>query len=84
MFQRWGSVVLAVLVTLYFFRQNLLGIHESSDKALKIMIATTVMAVIMIVWCGVTLVFKGPAKTCRGSPTSTRRSNTSKRSRTKI
>src|SRR5689334_2967773 len=29
---RWGSVVLAALVTLYFFRQNLLGIHESSDK----------------------------------------------------
>jgi hypothetical protein len=26
----WGSVLLAVLVTLYFFRQNLLGIHESS------------------------------------------------------
>ena len=35
-------------ITLYFFRQNLLGIHESSDKALKIMIATTVMAVVML------------------------------------
>ncbi|HYV37804.1 MAG TPA: amino acid permease, partial [Gemmataceae bacterium] len=33
----WGSVVIACLVTFYFFRQNLLGIHESSDKALKIM-----------------------------------------------
>ena len=33
----WGSVVLACLITLYFFRQNLLGIHESSGKALKIM-----------------------------------------------
>src|SRR5215813_13894382 len=32
---RWGAVVLAALVTLYFFRQNLLGIHESSDKAMK-------------------------------------------------
>ena len=31
-------------ITLYFCRQNLIGIHESSDKALKIMIATTVMA----------------------------------------
>ena len=30
---------------------NLKGIHESSDKALKIMVATTVMAVVMIVWC---------------------------------
>ena len=48
-----------MLVTLYFFRQNLLGIHESSDKALKIMCATTVMAVIIIVWCLVTLVVNG-------------------------
>src|SRR5262245_60242942 len=32
-----GSVVIAILITLYFFRQNLLGIHESSDKALWIM-----------------------------------------------
>jgi amino acid transporter/nucleotide-binding universal stress UspA family protein len=61
LFKRWGAVVLAVAVTLYFFRQNLLGMHESSDKALKIMYATTAMAVIMIVWCAVTLVVKGPA-----------------------
>src|SRR5262249_50222109 len=50
----WGSVLIASAVVLYFLRQNLLGIHESSDKALKIMIATTVMAVIMLLWCGVT------------------------------
>jgi amino acid transporter/nucleotide-binding universal stress UspA family protein len=55
----WGSVVIACLVTLYFFRQNLLGIHESSDKALKIMVATTIMAVIMLAWCGLTLVVDG-------------------------
>src|SRR5262249_7289198 len=42
-------------------RQNLLGIHESSDKALKIMIATTIMAVVMLLWCGGTLVVQGPA-----------------------
>ena len=59
--KRWGAVVLAIAVTLYFFRQNLLGMHESSDKALKIMVATTIMAVIMISWCVVTLVINGPA-----------------------
>jgi amino acid transporter len=59
--KRWGAVVLAIAVTLYFFRQNLIGIHESSDKALKIMYATTVMAVIMIAWCAVTLIVNGPA-----------------------
>ncbi len=56
----WGSVLIACAITVYFFRQNLLGIHESSDKALKIMKATTVMAVVMLIWCGVTLAVQGP------------------------
>ena len=43
------------LITLYFWRVNTKGIHESSDQALRIMGATTVMGVIMIVWCLVTL-----------------------------
>ncbi|MFO0965765.1 MAG: amino acid permease [Gemmataceae bacterium] len=54
----WGSVAIAVAITLYFFRQNLLGIHESSDKAVKIMIATTIMAVVIGIWCGVTLLVR--------------------------
>src|SRR5262249_13066882 len=49
------SVIFACSVTLYFYRQNVVGIHESSDKAFKIMIATTIMAAIMIAWCGATL-----------------------------
>ncbi len=55
----WGSVAIACAITVYFFRQNLLGIPESSDKALKIMIVTTVMAVIMLAWCGVTVALNG-------------------------
>ncbi len=55
----WGAVVIACVTTLYFFRQNLLGIHESSDKALKIMIATTIMGVVILVWSGVTLALNG-------------------------
>ena len=38
-------------ITVYFWRVNIKGIHESSDQALKIMGATTVMGVVMIVWC---------------------------------
>src|SRR3954452_3953496 len=38
--KNWGAVLICCLITLYFFRQNLRGIHESSDKALKIMIIT--------------------------------------------
>ena len=52
-----GTVVaIAAAATLYSWRVNSRGIHESSDKALKIMGATTVMAVVMIVWCAATLV----------------------------
>src|SRR5206468_1047394 len=57
--KNWGSVVLACAVTWYFFHQNLRGIHESSDKALKIMVITTIMGVIMIGWCLLTLGVKG-------------------------
>jgi amino acid transporter/nucleotide-binding universal stress UspA family protein len=58
--RRWGSVVIACLITLYFFRQNILGIHESSGKALKIMYATTIMAAVILIWCGATLLVRGP------------------------
>lgn len=47
-------------ITLYFYWQNILGIHESSEKALRIMQLTTIMAVIVITWCAVTLVVNGP------------------------
>jgi amino acid transporter/nucleotide-binding universal stress UspA family protein len=59
--KRWGAVALAAGITLYFFRQNVIGIHESSGKALKIMYATTIMAVVMLLWCGITLAVHGRA-----------------------
>ncbi len=45
------AAVFAVVVTIYFWWENIKGIHESSDKALRIMYVTTVMVVIMLVWC---------------------------------
>jgi amino acid transporter len=45
----------AVIVVLYFWWKNTQGIHESSEKALQIMIITTVMVVILIVWCTITV-----------------------------
>src|ERR1700737_3167810 len=45
----------AIVVTLYFWWQNIKGIPESSDKALKIMQITTVMVVILILWCAYTV-----------------------------
>ena len=50
----------AILVTLYFWWKNIQGIHESSERALQIMKITTVMVVLLIAWCLITL-YKHPA-----------------------
>ncbi len=49
------SAGLAVIVVIYFWWKNTQGIHESSGKAVQIMIITTVMVVILILWCLVTI-----------------------------
>jgi amino acid transporter len=53
--QNYIAAAIAVAITLYFWWINTKGIHESSDQALKIMGAMTIMGVIMIVWCLITL-----------------------------
>ena len=53
------SALFAVFVALYFWWKNTQGIHESSQKALQIMAVTTVMVVILILWCTIT-VFRVP------------------------
>src|SRR5207253_2587156 len=47
----WFAVLFAIAATLYFWRKNIIGIPESSHKALRIMQITTVMIVILLVWC---------------------------------
>jgi len=49
------SAAFAVLVVSYFWWKNIQGIHESSEKALQIMIITTVMVVILLIWCSITV-----------------------------
>ena len=49
------AAVFAIFVSLYFWWQNIKGIHESSERALQIMKITTVMVVVLIVWCLITL-----------------------------
>jgi len=53
------AAVFAVVIVLYFWWKNIRGIHESSEKALQIMAITTVMVVILIAWCTIT-VFRVP------------------------
>src|SRR6476620_3863075 len=47
-----------MLVTAYFWRSNIRGIHESSGKALRIMQITTVMVVAFLIWCPITLLLQ--------------------------
>ena len=56
------AMLFGLAVTAYFWRSNIRGIHESSGKALRIMQITTVMVVMFLVWCGITLLTKGPAQ----------------------
>src|SRR2546422_5289556 len=44
-----------ILSTAYFWWGNVKGIHESSTKALRIMQITTVMVVMFLIWCILTL-----------------------------
>jgi amino acid transporter len=49
------SMAIAIGITAYFWRLNILGIHESSLKALRIMQLTTIMGLGVILWSLVTL-----------------------------
>ncbi len=53
------AMYFGLVVTAYFWWQNVKGIHESSGKALRIMQITTVMVVILLGWCAFTLISRG-------------------------
>src|SRR6266852_5981807 len=53
------SAICAIVVTVYFWWENIKGIPESSGKALRIMYVTTAMVVVMIVWCLITVSMRG-------------------------
>jgi len=49
----------AVCITVYFWWQNIKGLHESSGKALRIMQITTIMVVAFLIWCPLTILLRG-------------------------
>ena len=63
----WAAGI-AALVTVYFWWRNTKGIHESSDDALKIMYVTTVMVVLLIGWCTVTILRRPDAQRLPPAP----------------
>src|SRR6202521_5570693 len=50
-----------VIFTIYFWWSNIKGIHESSGKALRIMQITSVMVVVFLIWCPLTMLIRGHA-----------------------
>ena len=44
------SAFFAAIVTIYYWWENIKGIEESSDKALKVMQITTIMVVVILGW----------------------------------
>src|ERR1043165_7294278 len=56
------TVFFSVVVTGYFWWSNIKGVPESSGKALRIMQVTTVMVVILLIWCPLTLALRGGAQ----------------------
>ncbi|OVE75642.1 amino acid transporter, partial [bacterium F11] len=54
-----SSMLIAIIITLYFWRKNIMGIEESSEKSLKIMKWTGVMVIMIIVWSLITIFIRG-------------------------
>ena len=59
MYPPYFAAFFTIIVTLYFWRKNVIGMHESSKKALQIMQLTTVMVVTLVVWCLITIIMRG-------------------------
>jgi amino acid transporter len=54
-----SAVLFAVLATTYYWWENIKGIEESSDKALRVMQITTVMVVILFIWGAYSVFVRG-------------------------
>ena len=54
-----AAAAFALLVTAYYWWENIKGIEESSDKALRVMQITTVMVVILMGWAFYTVFHNG-------------------------
>jgi len=57
--ENFTAAAFAILCTIYFWWENIKGIPESSEKALRIMYITTVLVVLMVLWCCYTIWVRG-------------------------
>ncbi|MBI4126069.1 MAG: amino acid permease [Deltaproteobacteria bacterium] len=54
--KQFAAVLFAIAIIVYFWRINVIGIQESSDRAMKIMMATGGMVAILVGWSILTLI----------------------------
>ncbi|HUI64628.1 MAG TPA: APC family permease [Bacteroidota bacterium] len=54
-----SSMLIAVVIELYFWRKNIIGIEESSGKALRIFQITALLAAVLLVWSLITVIARG-------------------------
>lgn len=59
---------IAVLVTIYFWWRNTMGIHESSGDALRIMYVTTAMVAMLMLWAGYSIITQPDKRRLPPSP----------------
>jgi amino acid transporter len=52
------SMIIAIAIVVYFWWENVKGIEESSDKAMKIFAITAIMGVLVLCWGVATLILK--------------------------
>jgi amino acid transporter len=52
------AMVVAIIIVIYFWWENVKGIEESSDKAMKIFVITSIMGAMVLIWGLATLLSK--------------------------
>src|SRR5579884_3824811 len=57
--ENFTAAIFAIICTVYFWWENIKGIPESSEKALRIMYVVTVLVVMMVIWCCYTIFVRG-------------------------
>ncbi len=55
------AIIIAIIITMYFWRQNIRGIEDSSDKSAKIIFASLIMCLILMAWGFITIYQRGGA-----------------------
>src|SRR5438876_5384809 len=53
--EAWTAVIFAIAMTLFYWWENIKGIEESSEKALRVMQITTVMVAMLLGWSALTI-----------------------------